>query len=163
MPQIDYILTRLRQPNVDDARQVLYAIGEWLAVGDRESLGRVYDRIRELAREGAIGLATEAALRGARTVLDGYFATRESIERVDRLVRDVAAQPLWQQMLNLLAASPVASLDAAAAHAKHHWDDLRLYELVEVVPVGVEFGYGITRLGRRVLEAVMRADQAVPR
>lgn len=163
MPQIDYILTRLRQPSLDDARQVLYAIGNWLAEGDRESLGRAYDRIRELAREGApIGLETEAALRGARTVLDGYFATRQSIERVERLVRDVAATRLWKQMLTLLAASPVASLDANAAHAKHHWDDLRLYELVEVVPVGVEFGYGITRLGRRVLEAVI-ADQAVPR
>lgn len=166
MPQIDYILTRLRQPNLDDARQVLYAIGEWLATGDRESLSRTYDRIRELAREGAPFNEQHVALRGARAVLEGYFATRDGIERVERLTREVAATAEWKTMLRCVA-SPVDSTwsteIANRFSPKPEWDELAQRELIALVPMAEGYGYSITPLGRRVIKAVMRADQAVPR
>lgn len=166
MPQIDYILSNCldhpRRPI--DARQVCYAIGEWLAVDDRASLSRVYDRLRELGgRDMGPFVETGAALRGARLLLDGYFATRESIERVERLVREIAATAEWKTMLRCVA-SPVDSTwsteIANRFSPKPEWDELTQRELIALVPMAEGYGYSITPLGRRVLEAVMRADQA---
>ncbi len=169
MPRIEFVLKRLSLTSTrEDLRTVAYALGEWLVARDEPPLSASYDRLRELRGKAAAESAARASFDALTNLLEGYFASAESVRRIERLLHEVGREAVWRGVMQALANGPVnqeqlcTSLGRAKSTVSVACEDLRQRELIELVPNESrrENVHALTSLGTQVLARV-RADGAL--
>lgn len=160
MPAIEFVLKRLSLTSTrDELRTVAYALGEWLVARDEPALSASYDRLRELRGAAAPDSATRASFDALTNLLEGYFASAQSVRRIERLLREVEAEPVWRAIMRCLVSEPAHQerlrerVGRVKSTVSVACEDLRQRELIELVPNASrrENVHALTRLGRQVL------------
>ncbi len=165
------MILELLQPSATagEVLPVFSCIQDRLVQGDRQSLSEIYDRAQTVRRTKQCGGPLEACLRAIVTMLDSYFAARERIERLEKLAQGLEGQPLWREILHMLASKGESALEAicakvatsaaetapSSAETVLALEDLRIRDIVELVPSAKEEAnlYALTRLGRELCAA----------
>jgi DNA-binding MarR family transcriptional regulator len=160
MPAIDFVLKRLSLTSTrEELRTVAYALGEWLVARDESALSASYDRLRELRGAAPADSASRVSFDVLTNLLEGYFASAESVRRVERMQREVEAEPIWRAVMQCLASEPANQdllcqrVGRAKSTVSVVCEDLRQRELIELVPNASrrENVHALTRLGKQVL------------
>lgn len=132
----------------DELREVGLFLGRCVNARDSETLEHFYDRLRSVLRAAEPGTFVANIAETMVAFLDGYFASIEETVRQERLVREIAAIPLWHHIVHALSAhgelnqsalrEEIARHDSTVASSKSAisvaLDELRVREVVETIP-----------------------------
>lgn len=157
---------------------VAHYLGGLVVRGDDATLERFYDRMRQMLRRGAYRDTLHGFLHGQVQLLEGYFASREPIRRLELLAKEVESNPFWLAIMRALDGSEPIDLEslhariveAASPGAAPFKSELMIAiqdlamtgrEIVERFPSdgGVTL-CALTRLGRALLFKITQHDPA---
>ena len=103
MANIDAMLASLGERSTEDElRSIVHFLGECAAKRETRTLERFHDRMQRLWRSAPPSSWLRGAIEGICRCLDGYFASIESAERLEKLAREIEDEPLWREILHTL-------------------------------------------------------------
>lgn len=157
-----------KDPTVDEFLLFTHVLAQYLALGHRNIVSKMLDYAHNVRRNNANNPESRIHVLAdlVAGMLESYFATLESVQRVERLVVEVSSQTLWLQIVKTLDSGGewcqadiialVKELSSGADPAQTlaiALDDLEARELVEcwhrdVDPV--KRVYSLSNLGNEV-------------